>query len=209
MPATLWFSPKTPRRLILRSFAVLVGRAPSKDKRLKMLCTMPLDAETGYPDWLADARDFVMKHGQVVKPAEIIACCNVTMRDEQLFQNTPIEAPKARISHFSVEQMGDSEDPETVLKFQIMAPFSTDLCRWSGQMAGEEFDAIYDLVSGTAAEDEDDEEDAGDDALASEDDGEEDEIKGQQRRRKAKDKKVAAAPSDADIARAKENLTLM
>lgn len=160
MAPRLWFSPKTVRRIRIRSYVGLVGKAPTKEKRLKILVTMPITGQklTGFPEWLAEARDYVMKHGQVVKPAESIDYCNVIMTDQQLFGPTPIEAPKAKMSHFVVEQEGDSEDPDTVVKFQIVAKFSTDLLRWVGQMAGEEFDATFEVTDAPEDESEGDEE---------------------------------------------------
>jgi hypothetical protein len=210
MAERLWFTAKSTRRIILRSFAVLVGKAPTKQKRIKMLVTMPLSGQkvTGYPDWLADARDYVMKNGEVIKAAQVVAYCNITMRDENLFQNTPIEAPGARLSHFSIEQMGDSEDPDTVLKFQVIAPFSTDLNRWCGQMAGEEFDSTYQVTEApadageegelelTSEDDKEEEEDDADDALAEGDNGE-DEQAGQVRRRARR--APAAAPQPVAV----------
>lgn len=215
MADRLWFTPKSVRRISLRSFAVLVGKAPTKAKRIKMLCTMDLTSQkqTGFPDWLSDARDFVMRNGEVVKATQTIDYCNVKMSDENLFQKTPIEAPKAKLSHMSIETMGDSEDPITVLKFQIIAPFSTDLCRWAGQMAGEEFDSAYEVTEAPEEDeddeleltgDEDDEEDdeSGDDALA----GEEDEQVGQARRRAAKAPKP---PTDKQVGQAAQAIKLM
>jgi hypothetical protein len=197
----LWFTPKTVRRIKLRSYAGLVGKAPTKEKRIKMLVTMPITGHklTGFPEWLAEARDYVMKHGQVVKPAESINYCNVTMRDEaSLFQKTPIEAPKAKLSHFTIENEGDSEDPTTVVKFQILAGFSTDLLRWCGQMAGEEFDSIYEITDAPEEqESEDDEGEADADAALAEDPDNE-----KVRQKKRRDERAA-------VAKAKENITLM
>lgn len=218
MAAKLWFSPKTVRRIKLRSYAGLVGKAPTKEKRIKMLCTMPITGQkmTGFPDWLADGRDFTMKTGETVKCSQVIPYCNVTMSDEQsLFQKTPVEAPKARLSHFSIENEGESEDPTTVVKFQMLAPFSTDLLRWCGAMAGEEFDSSYELTEAPADQaDEDDEEDSDDDALADSEDADEEEDddspKAQARRRTAKAANGATPPpTAAEVARAKENLKLM
>ena len=66
--------------------------------------------------------------------------------------------------------MGDSDDPDTVLCFEIRSPFSTDLWGWLGQMGGEEFDVTFELVeaqpsseltlTGTAPEAEEEAEDA-------------------------------------------------
>lgn len=223
MAPRLWFTQKSVRRISLRSFGVLVGKAPTKQKRLKMLCTMPLTGQklTGFPEWLADARDFVMKNGEVVKPTQTISYCNITMSDELLFGPKPIEAPKSKLSHFSIENMGSGEDPTCVLKFQILTGFSTDLNRWCGQMAGEEFDTKYEITEAPADDEEDeleltgddeeeeDDEDEGDDALAGEEEVE-DEHKGQARRRAVKQTAVhAKPPTPKDVADAKKNLSLM
>lgn len=199
MAERLWFAPKSVRRVKIRSYAGLVGKAPTKEKRIKVLFTMPLTGGkvTGFPTWLADARDYVMKHGQVVKPAESIDYCNVIMTDQQLFGPTPIEAPKAKLSHFTIEQEGDSEDPDTVVKFQMMAKFSTDLLRWCGQMAGEEFDVTFEVTNAP----EDDQDDDGGEADADEalKEDPDDELAQQKKRREER----------AQVAAAKKNLQLM
>jgi hypothetical protein len=195
--AKLWFSSKSVRRILIRSYAGLVGKAPTKQKRLKILVTMPVTGQkvTGYPEWLENDITHVMKNGGVIKASQTIDYCNVTMSDEaNLFQKKPVEAPKAKLSHFSIEQMGSGEDPVTVVKFQMLAPFSTDLNAWCGQQAGEEFDAQFELTEMPADGEEEDEE--GDDALEGE---EEDELKAQARRRK----------ENADIAAAKKSLKLI
>lgn len=226
MAARLWFTQKSIRRISIRSYAVLVGKAPTKQKRIKMLCTMPLTGQTltGFPEWLADARDFVMKNGECIHAMQSINFVNVTMSDELLFGPTPIEAPKCKLSHMTIENMGNGEDPTTVLKFQIMAPFSTDLNRWCGQMAGEEFSSSYEVteapeedenltLTGDEPEDEDDEEEED----PTEDDEDEDEQDAQERRRNAK---IVAAPKpkppakkplteDQRVAKAKEAIQLM
>lgn len=167
----LWFSPKSVRRISIRSYAGLVGKAPTKQKRLKILLTMPVTGNkvTGYPEWLEEAITFVMKTGSPVKPPMTIDYCNIVMSDQNLFQATPIEAPRAKLSHFSVENMGSEDEPITVVKFQVMCQFSTDLNRWCGQMNGEEFDSTYQVTEAppeTQEEDEDEEHE--DDALKGE-----------------------------------------
>jgi len=220
MAERLWFTPKSMRRITLRTYGVLVGKAPEKRKRIKMLCTMPLTGQkvTGFPTWLADARDFVMKNGEVIKASQTIDYCNVTMHDEQsLFQKTPIEAPKSKLSHFSIENTGSSEDPDTVLKFQIIAPFSTDLNRWCGAMAGEEFDSSYEVTDAPEEEEEEDELELESEDDATEEDGEEDEVKAQEKRRQSKKQTAAQAASEAakaandpkKVAEAKNKLAIM
>ena len=190
----LWFSPKQKRRITLRSAALLVGKAPTKAKRIKMQVTMPLTGQpvVGFPDWLADARDFVMKSGETVDARQIINHVNISMGDESLFQKATIEAPKSRLSNMVIFEMGAKEDPVTVLQFQILTQFSTDLFRWCGQMGGEEFDSAYELTSepqdaagdeleltGEAEEEDDPDDEDDDDEI---EDEEEDELEGQERR---------------------------
>lgn len=205
MAPRLWFSPKTIRRIRIRSYVGLVGKAPTKQKRLKVLLTMPITGNkvTGWPEWLADARDFVMKTGEVVKCTQTIDYCNVTMTDQQLFGPTPIEAPKAKLSHFTVENMAAEEDPETVVKFQMLAAFSTDLLRWVGQMAGEEFDVTFevtDVPEESGEEEADGEGEAEADAALKEDVPEEDDELVRQRKRREE---------RAAVALAKKNIQLM
>ena len=199
MAPRLWFTPKTIRRIIIRSYAGLVGKAPTKQKRLKILCTMPITGQklTGFPEWLADARDFVMKTGETVKCTQTIDYCNVIMSDQLLFGPTPIEAPKAKLSHFTVENLASEDDPITVVKFQVVAQFSTDLLRWCGQMAGEEFDSTYEVTD--APEEEGDDEDGEEDADEALKEDEDDELVRQRKRRE----ELAA------VAKAKKNIQLM
>jgi len=200
MAPRLWFTPKTIRRITIRSYAGLVGKAPTKQKRLKILCTMPITGQklTGFPEWLADARDFVMKNGEVVKCTQTIDYCNVIMSDQLLFGPTPIEAPKAKLSHFTVENMASEDDPSTVVKFQMVAQFSTDLLRWCGQMAGEEFDSTYEVTDAPEEDaDETGEVDA-DEALKEEPEEDDEQV----RQRKRREERAATA-------NAKKNLQLM
>lgn len=175
----IWFSDETSRRIKLRSAATLVGKEPTKQKRIKMMVTMYLDKGgedqiSGLPDWLEAARDFVMRNGEMVTAAHVVKECNVTMGDANLFKKTPTEAPKTQLDHFQVKQMGKSDDPDTVVTFEMRTQFSTDLWGWCGQQSGEEFDVTFAIAGvaiaeagalalesqGVAADDEGDEDDA-------------------------------------------------
>lgn len=168
----IWFNDKTPRRIQLRSATLLVGKAPTKQKRIKSTMTMKLDSGgenqiAGLPEWLENARDFVMRNGETITASDkAVQECNIVMGDENLFRKTPTEAPKSRIDHFQIKQMGEADDPDTVLCFEMRSPFSTDLWGWLGQMGGEEFDVTFELVAAApggeltlTSEDEDEEED--------------------------------------------------
>lgn len=171
----IWFNDKILRRIILRSATSLVGKKPTKQKRIKMMCTMHLsgsgeDQVSNLPEWLGNARDFVMRSGETVTATHVVKAVNVTMGDENLFKKTPTEAPRTQIDHFQVKQMGNGDDPDTVLTFEMRTGFATDLWNWCGQQSGEEFDVAFELagvfpeeggllLSSEDDEDEDEEED--------------------------------------------------
>lgn len=72
----IWFSDKTPRRIKLRSALLLIGKAPTKQKRIKSMLTMKLDSGgedqiAGLPEWLENARDFVMRNGETINSSEV------------------------------------------------------------------------------------------------------------------------------------------
>ena len=158
----LWFNDDSPRRVKLRSATSLVGKEPTKLKRIKACWTMNLDSGgedqiTGLPEWLEAARDFVMRNGETITAGQVIKEVNISMGDANLFRRTPVEAPRSQIDHFVIKQMGSGDDPDTVVTFETRTPFSTDLWNWFGQQSGEEFDAVF-LLSGIAP---DADEDAG------------------------------------------------
>jgi hypothetical protein len=167
----IWFNDKTLRRMKIRSATSLVGKEPTKQKRIKMMCTMYLDGGgedqiTGLPDWLGDARDFVMKSGEQVTAAHVIKQVNVSMGDTNLFKKKPVEAPKTQLDHFVIKQMGKGDDLDTVLTFEMRSPFSTDLWMWTGQQSGEEFDVVFEVIgqeASTESEEDEEEDDTSED----------------------------------------------
>jgi hypothetical protein len=218
-----WFDKEHPIPLCLKTFTVTVGRPPTKDKNINIRFT--LDVGTGdlkgVPDWLQEARDFVMKTNQTATDVLVLSGLNISMGDPNLFKKKCVEAPKCTLRKFVCYAAGTEEDPETLLGFIVKTRFSTDLCRWLGQMAGETFTATFEGVVPEpgaivlkSEDDEDDEED-GDDAGEGEE--EEDEQVAQTRRRNAK-VVVAAAPKppakkplteSQQVAKAKEAIQLM
>lgn len=172
MSEQMWFSDNVPRRIILRSTGGLVGKKPTKYKSIKAMVTMPLtgggeNQVSNLPEWLEQARNFVMRSGETVTAPHVIKSVNVIMGDENLFKKTPTEAPRTQIDHFVVKQMGSKEDPDTVVTFEMRTQYSTDLWMWLGQMGGEEFDVTFEIIGQPQQE--------GDLLLTSEDDDEEDE----------------------------------
>lgn len=215
-----WFDKEHPQQLTLKTFTCLVGKAPTKAKRLRMGFTLDLTSGDvkGMPEWMQGARDFVMRTGQTVTEDVGASGINMTFGDPNLFKKKPVEAPRADLRKFVVFQAGSEDEPETLVSFTAYAQFSTDLNRWLGQMAGEAFTATFegvvpepgDLVLKSA-----DDEDEEDEAEVEEE--EEDEIKAQTRRR---DAKVVAAPKpkapakkplteSQQVAKAKEAIQLM
>jgi hypothetical protein len=137
--------------MTIRSATSLVGKAPTKQKRIKMMCTMYLDGQgedqlAGAPDWLCEARDFVMKSGEQVTAAHVLKDVNVGMGDANLFAKKVIDAPRAQLDHFIIKQVGKTDEKDTVLTFEMRAGFSTDLWMWTGQQSGEEFDVVFETL---------------------------------------------------------------
>jgi hypothetical protein len=173
----LWFNDKTARRMIIRSATSLVGKAPTKQKRIKMMCTMYLDGLgedqlAGAPDWLGEARDFVMKSGEQVTASHVFKRVNVSMGDANLFKKKPNEAPNTQLDHFVIKQVGKADEKDTILTFEMRSGFSTDLWIWVGQQSGEEFDVMFEVIGQEAdqfLEDESVSEDEEDDASEDED----------------------------------------
>jgi hypothetical protein len=214
-----WFSDATPRRMKIRSATSLVGKEPTKQKRIKLMCTMYLtgggeDQITNLPDWLGEARDYVTKSGEQVTAAHAIKQVNVTMGDANLFKTKAVEAPKTQLDHFVIKQMGKGDDLDTVLTFEMRTQFSTDVWMWCGQQSGEEFDVVFDVIGQESVADGEDEEEA--DASEGEDDDDDDEDGAEGRElladAKARLKFVPdpiSEPSHAAIGKAKRNLEKM
>lgn len=189
----LWFNDKTARRMSIRSATSLVGKKPTKHKRVKLMCTMYLDGGgedqvSGLPDWLCEARNFVMKSGEQVTASHVIKEVNASMGDANLFQKKTVEAHRSQLDHFVIKQVGKAEERDTILTFEMRCAFSTDLWMWSGQQSGEEFDVVFEVIGQEAGETEFlANEDASDDPDTPEDDAtEDDELVIQSKRRAAR-----------------------
>lgn len=215
-----WFDKEHPIPLCLKKFTVTVGRAPTKEKNINISFT--LDVGTGdlkgVPDWLGDAREFVMKTNQTATDDLVLSGLNISMGDPNLFKKKCVEAPKCTLRKFECFAAGSEDDPETLLAFIVKTRFSTDLCRWLGQMAGETFTCTFEGVVPEPgdivlkSEDDDEEDDAGEGDVE-----EEDEQVAQTRRRNSKVVAAAAPKPPAkkpltesqQVAKAKEAIQLM
>lgn len=219
-----WFLKSHPQQVTLKTATVLVGRAPTKEKRIRAVFTLALSSGEvkGMPEWLADAATFVMQHPkQTVTEQLQVPGVNISFGDPNLFKKKTVEAPNSDIRKFEVYSVGKEDDPETELGFTIYTKFSTDLWRWVGQQAGTDFTATFDVIvkeveavnptlelSGEAQADEDEEEEDDDE---DEEDEEEDEQVGQQRRAQASQQRrnnTPRQPTPAQIAKAKANLKI-
>jgi len=133
------------RRIILKSATLLVGKAPTKQKRLKLRIAMPLDGSkpVGTPDWVAEAYQFVSRSHDTVTPQIELSGYNIVFDDEHLFQKVQAEAPKCQLRNFVIQEVGDAENPEVEMQFTIYAAFSSKLLKFCGGFAGEEFWARF------------------------------------------------------------------
>lgn len=225
---SIWFNDKTPRRIKLRQVIGMVGKEPTKQKRILCKWTMYLDSGgenqiAGLPEWLEADRDHIMRHGGMLKEEYAIKGVHFTMGDADLFGKTPVEMPLAQIDHFAVLQMGKSDDPDTAVTFQTRTAYAQDLWNWLGTHQGDEFDVTFeqtlpvtstgDQVGLQLTSESDDEDDSDDDEDDASEDYEEDYDAA---RREATSPKhdaefgVSAAAKEANaVAAAKKNLSIM
>jgi hypothetical protein len=187
-----WFDKEHPIPLCLKTFTVTVGKKPTKEKNINIRFSLDVGNGNlnGVPDWLQEARDFVMKTNQTATDDLVLSGINLSMGDTNLFKKKCVEAPKCILRKFVCFAAGTEDDPETLLEFIVKTRFSTDLCRWLGQMAGETFTTTFDGIVPEPGDivlktqEADDEED--------EDEEEDDEIEAQQRRKDAVAKRDTA-----------------
>lgn len=152
------------RKVTINSAQMLIGKAPARQKRIKLALTMGVSTQkhTGAPDWITAAYEFVARNHAPVTPPEEFKAFDIGFSVDNLFGENATQAPRCTMTRFRMEEMGDAETPDVVLKFTAYCPFSTTLWDWLGQFAGDE---VY--CSFTPAAPEDDE--------AGQDDEEEDE----------------------------------
>lgn len=156
------------RKVTIGPPSMLIGKAPTKSKRLKMKLTMGLSTQkqTGTPEWIAAAHEFVAKNHDSVTPQVDFKGFDINFSTENLFHPEGISASKCQLRSFLVTEVGDSEQPDVVLTFLVYMPFSTVLWEWLGQVAGDEVWARFEQIEQAEEGDEDQLE------LSSEDDAE-------------------------------------
>ena len=127
------------RKLTIKTTTSLVGKAPTKEKRIKIKVEMPLTNAklAGTPDWIAEAFEFVSKSHDTVTPEKTLLGFDIEFSAEQLFEKSVL-ASKCSLKNFVIAENGDAEAPDVYLGFMIYTPYSDKLWRWCGQMSGEE-----------------------------------------------------------------------
>lgn len=133
------------RKVVVNNATLLIGKAPTKAKRIKMKITMGLSTQklSGTPEWIAAAHEFVAKHHDPVSPVAEFKGMDISFATENLFNAGVSQAVKCQLRSFQIKEMGDSEEPDVVMTFAIYAPFSTDLWDYLGQMAGDDIWAKF------------------------------------------------------------------
>lgn len=146
------------RKVTLGPPAMLIGKAPTKTKRLKMKITMGLNTQkqVGTPEWIAAAHEFVAKNHDSVTPQVEFKGFDINFSTENLFHPDGISASKCQLRSFLVTEVGDAEAPDVVLTFLVYMPFSTTMWEWLGQMSGDEVWARFEQIE-QVEDDEDDE----------------------------------------------------
>ena len=135
-------------KILLSSATLLVGKAPTKAKRVKLKIRLPLNGNkpVGTPDWITNAMTFVAQSHDIVTPQVELSGFDISFSDDTLFAKE-VSANKCDLRKFVVMETGDAEEPDIELQFVIYAPFSTGLWKWAGQMGGEEFWAKFTQVA--------------------------------------------------------------
>lgn len=147
------------RKVTLQTYTGLVGKAPTKQKRLKMKLQIILgDKMGGYPEWITAAFEFVAKNHDPVVPTIDFKGFDIEFSGDHLFGDRVVKATKCQMRSFEIHEVGDSENPDVAMTFVAYGPFSDKLNRWLGQMNGEEFWARFEQVIEEAEEEKDDEE---------------------------------------------------
>ena len=143
------------RKVIIRGATLLVSKAPTKEKRIKLRISDNLTAgkKAGMPDWVAAALAFVAENHDTVTPDVTLKGFNVEFSDDNLFAK-PVQAVKATLRNFVINEQGEAEKKDVIISFLFYAPYSDKLWRWAGQMSAEDIWAKYEQI----AEPEEDEE---------------------------------------------------
>lgn len=134
------------RKIVIKSAVLLVGKAPTLEKRIKLRIVAPLSngKKSGIPEWIAAAHAFVAENHDRVTPKVELSGYDITFSDESLFEKNAV-ATLCKMRGFAVDEMGDAENPDVYLGFVIYTGYTDKLWRWGGQMAGKDIWAKFDL----------------------------------------------------------------
>jgi hypothetical protein len=142
------------RKVILSTATLLVGKAPTKSKRIKIKVRMPLNGKAGAPEWVTNAMVFVGQSHDIVSPQVEFSGFDIQFSDDNLFDEAKAKANKCQMRCFVIQEAGDSENLDIEMQFLIYAPFSTALWKWCGQMGGEDVWAQFTQVEQPEEDDE-------------------------------------------------------
>jgi len=128
------------RKAIIKDPIVLVGKALTKEKRIRHKVVMPLSNQKmgGTPEWILNTIEFVSKNHDTVKLDVVFSGFEIQYSSSNLFGPKTLTATKTKMKSFEIFEMGSSESPEIVMQFFVYVPFGTKLHTFLGQMAGEE-----------------------------------------------------------------------
>ena len=143
MADTVWYSTSNDhnqRELTIVNVAQLVGKAPTKEKRIRVKVRMILtdNINMGSPEWLDRAARFVSETHDTVTPSIEFKGYDLHFSADNLFEHKGVKAPRCQMRSFEIHECGDSEQPDVAVTYTLYCPFSTDLWAWLGQFGGEE-----------------------------------------------------------------------
>lgn len=127
------------RELTIVNVAMLVGKAPTKEKRIRIKVRMLL-SETinmGSPEFLDHAHRYVAQNHDVVSPKVEFRGYDLHFSADNLFEAQGVKSPRCQMRSFEVAECGDSENPDVAATFTIYMPFSTASWEWLGAFGGE------------------------------------------------------------------------
>ena len=127
------------RELTIVNVAQLVGKAPTKDKRIRIKVRMLL-SETinmGSPEWLDKCHRFVAENGDKIQPSITFKGYDLHFSAQNLFEAEGVKSPRCQMKSFEIHQCGDSENPDVAASFVIYTPYSGPLWQWLGAFGGE------------------------------------------------------------------------
>lgn len=146
------------RQLSIVNVTLLVGKSPTKEKRIRVKARMVLsvDSNIGAPEWITSAHVFVAREHTRVVPKIEFRGYDIQLSDENLFGPKNLKANKVLLRSFEVDEFGESENPDVALNFTLYIPFGSRMWNWLGQYGGDEvwcsFTPGVDAFSGKEAD---------------------------------------------------------